>query len=251
MSTSIMKTNKLSYDSRKKQITQKKIDAKNKKHKYEIWITYDSNKEAIQIPVMPEKVTISYPENNGKEEVCGIGDITIKEKRGRFQLKFSSSFPDTQYQGSIKNPLKPKKYVDFLKKCMKLDGPCRMILTGSPLRMNSLVTISFEVEEQGGDVGTVYYSLTATEWRETNIRKLDIRKKKNGKKTVKKKSGTNRANTKEKKTTYTVKSGDYLMKIAKETLGDSSRWREIYEKNKGVIGQNPNMIQAGMVLAIP
>lgn len=231
-------------------VSKAKLKEKNKERKYQIWLTYDSNKKRMKFPVMPEKVSISYPDENGKEEVCGIGSITIKEKRGQFQIKFSSSFPETEYQGSIKNIKRPRDYVDFLKKCMKLDGPCRMIITGSPMRMNKLVTISFEIEERGGDIGTIYYSLTATEWRETKIRKLDIQNK-NGKKKTKNKVGTVRAVTKEQQKTYTVQNGDYLMKIAKNVLGDSSRWRELYEKNKSVIGPNPNIIQVGMVLTIP
>ncbi|MCU0521071.1 MAG: LysM peptidoglycan-binding domain-containing protein [Anaerolineae bacterium] len=49
---------------------------------------------------------------------------------------------------------------------------------------------------------------------------------------------------------YTVKSGDTLSKIAKETLGDADRWKEILEANKDKI-KNPNVIQPGMELDIP
>lgn len=50
---------------------------------------------------------------------------------------------------------------------------------------------------------------------------------------------------------YTVKSGDSLSQIAQATLGNSDRWREIYDLNKGVIGGNPNVIVPGMVLTLP
>ena len=45
--------------------------------------------------------------------------------------------------------------------------------------------------------------------------------------------------------TYVVKSGDSLSNIAKALLGDASRWPEIYELNKDVIGDNPNLIKPG------
>lgn len=51
--------------------------------------------------------------------------------------------------------------------------------------------------------------------------------------------------------TYVVKSGDSLSKIAKELLGNASRWPEIYELNKGLIGDNPNLIHPGQELKLP
>lgn len=54
-----------------------------------------------------------------------------------------------------------------------------------------------------------------------------------------------------KSRTYTVKRGDCLYKIAKNELGNASRWREIYNMNKGVIGGNPNLIYAGQVYTLP
>jgi len=51
--------------------------------------------------------------------------------------------------------------------------------------------------------------------------------------------------------TYTVKKGDSLWKIAEKYLGSGSKWKEIYNLNKKVIGNNPNLIYAGQVLTLP
>ena len=51
--------------------------------------------------------------------------------------------------------------------------------------------------------------------------------------------------------TYTVASGDSLSKIAKKHLGNANRWREIYDANKSVIGDNPDLIKPGQKLRIP
>ena len=48
---------------------------------------------------------------------------------------------------------------------------------------------------------------------------------------------------------YIVKSGDYLRKIAKEQLGDSEKWAEIYDFNKDMIS-DPNLIYAGQGLKL-
>lgn len=51
-------------------------------------------------------------------------------------------------------------------------------------------------------------------------------------------------------TTYTVKSGDTLSKIAKEHLGDANAYMAIFEANRDQLN-DPNMIKPGQVLKIP
>lgn len=50
---------------------------------------------------------------------------------------------------------------------------------------------------------------------------------------------------------YVVKEGDCLWNIAGDMLGDSTKWDVIYEKNKDVIGEDPNYILPGMELQLP
>jgi nucleoid-associated protein YgaU len=50
--------------------------------------------------------------------------------------------------------------------------------------------------------------------------------------------------------TYTVKPGDTLSKIAKETLGDANAYTDIFNANKDVLS-DPNKIKPGQVLKIP
>lgn len=49
---------------------------------------------------------------------------------------------------------------------------------------------------------------------------------------------------------YTVKSGDTLGKIAREHLGDASRYPEIFEANQPLL-KDPNLIYPGQMLRIP
>ncbi|MCB2406929.1 LysM peptidoglycan-binding domain-containing protein [Hymenobacter lucidus] len=50
---------------------------------------------------------------------------------------------------------------------------------------------------------------------------------------------------------YTVVSGDSLSKIAKHHYGDASKWHQIYEANKAIIGSNPDHIEVGQQLTLP
>jgi nucleoid-associated protein YgaU len=50
--------------------------------------------------------------------------------------------------------------------------------------------------------------------------------------------------------TYTVKSGDTLSRIAKELLGDAAAYREIFDANRDQLS-DPDKIRPGQVLKIP
>jgi hypothetical protein len=50
---------------------------------------------------------------------------------------------------------------------------------------------------------------------------------------------------------YVVEQGDTLFSIAARLLGDGSKWPEIYDLNKDVIGDNPAVIKPGEQLTIP
>lgn len=47
---------------------------------------------------------------------------------------------------------------------------------------------------------------------------------------------------------YIVQKGDCLWRIAERELGDSMYWFELYEANRDVIGENPNLLWVGMEL---
>jgi nucleoid-associated protein YgaU len=51
-------------------------------------------------------------------------------------------------------------------------------------------------------------------------------------------------------TTYTVKKGDNLSKIAKQFYGDPGKWKKIHAANSDKI-PNPDLIHPGLLLTIP
>ena len=50
--------------------------------------------------------------------------------------------------------------------------------------------------------------------------------------------------------TYTVKAGDTLSKIAREKLGDANAYMDIFNANKGLL-TDPDKIKPGQVLKLP
>lgn len=49
---------------------------------------------------------------------------------------------------------------------------------------------------------------------------------------------------------YVVKKGDCLWDIAEKQLGDGMRWSGIYEANKALIGDDPDMLYVGIVIQL-
>jgi nucleoid-associated protein YgaU len=78
---------------------------------------------------------------------------------------------------------------------------------------------------------------TSPEWREDVV--ADI-----------KSSGAGESASTVAETTYTVKSGDTLSKIAKDKLGDANAYMDIFNANKDQLS-DPDKIKPGQVLKIP
>jgi nucleoid-associated protein YgaU len=55
----------------------------------------------------------------------------------------------------------------------------------------------------------------------------------------------------DRESTYTVRSGDTLSKIARDYYGDISKWKAIYDANKSAIGSDPANLKPGMKLKLP
>ena len=50
---------------------------------------------------------------------------------------------------------------------------------------------------------------------------------------------------------HVVVAGDTLTGLAKKYYGDAKMYMVLYEANKGIIGDDPNMIKVGMELVVP
>ncbi len=53
-----------------------------------------------------------------------------------------------------------------------------------------------------------------------------------------------------KKDSYTVRKGDCLWDIAEEQLGDGMLWSGLYERNKDVVGDDPDLLYVGITLQL-
>lgn len=210
---------------------------------------YLKQKKLFEFPVLPEKVSVSYGSKNTSLQVCGVGEVTVIQDSGAASIQFSSFFPHSYFKGCrTKKVPNPKKARDRILRMQGSGKPVRFTVTGSPGVSMYCSIEGFETHEQGGDPGTVYFTLKLKEYREAKVRKIKVDK--GGKKAKASASGS-RTDSTPPPQTYTVANGDCLWNIAKRFYGNGSLYTLIYEANKGVIGGNPNLIYAGQVLTIP
>lgn len=221
---------------------------------YEMWLTSNGEAKKLLIPVLPEQFTASVGSKNNTVDVVGLGEIIVKQARPAFQFTFSSFFPAAYFPGmrsrSIKKPL---TYVNEIKKLIESTKPVHLIITS--LGVDSFCTIEkFSWNEQGGDVGTIYYDMTLKEYREITVRQVKVGASKtasSNKSTATVKKTETRVDNTQKPKTHTVVYGDCLWNIAKKYYGDGAKYTVIYNANKKIIGSNPNVIKVGQVLTIP
>ncbi len=210
---------------------------------------YLKQKKLFEFPVLPEKVAVSYESKNESLQVCGIGEVTIMQDSSAAVIQFSSFFPKKYFRGcKMKNIPEPQKAVKKILSMKESGKPVRFSITGKT-KVSMYVTIeSFQVHEQGGDPGTIYYTLKLKEYRKAAVRilKIDID---SGKANLS--SADSRTDNTTQGQSYTVVNGDCLWNIAKQFYGNGSLYTVIYDANREVIGGNPNLIYPGQVLTIP
>lgn len=216
--------------------------------KYQMWMTYNAEKEKIQLPVLPESFKTKNGSKNDSVNIAGLGEIVIIQSRPALQFSFSSFFPATKFPGLQVNRItKPLSLIQKINSWKAGKKPVHFIATACGVDLYCTIE-DFSYSEEGGDPGTYQYSITLKEYREIKVRQVKVNIPK-AVATVKKEEP--RVDNTVQPKTYTVVSGDCLWNIAKKFYGSGSQYTKIYDANRGVIGGNPNLIYPGQVLTIP
>lgn len=219
--------------------------------KYQMWLTYNAEKEKIQLPVLPESFSVKNGSKNDSISITGLGEITIMQGRPALEISFSSFFPATRFPGIQVNTItKPLTLIKKINEWKNGDKPVHFIATACGVDIYATIE-SFDYQEVGGDPGTYQYSIRLKEYREITIRQVDLDAL-NKTATVNKEES--RVDNTVKPKTYTVKAGDCLWNIARQFYGDGAQYTKIRDANQAVISKHkggPNMIWPGDVLTIP
>lgn len=213
----------------------------------EFWLSYNNGAERLRLPVNPSVLSVRSPFGNTDIEISHFGEYTVIGERGAAELSFSSFFP-LQYNESYceySTFPPPEECVAIIERWRDQRRPLRFVVAGT--RINYAVTIrdfTYEVE-RAGNPGDIYYSLTMKEYRFLDVSAKPIPVTDPPKPAEKQRPPVVNLGEPKPAQTYTVKAGDSLYKVF------GKNWPKIYEANRNIIGNNPNLIYPGQVLVIP
>jgi len=207
------------------------------------------NGSRLHFPINPERITCQTGNRILTFDVIELGEISLPRGRIPTRFSFEGFFPGEARKNDpmVKSWRSPKELAGILSLWRNEGTKLRLLVTETPINHDVYFDGdgSFQHEWRGGH-GDCWYSLRFIEAREMVIMaETEIRQAP----TMVSGTTTSRPAPSTPKT-YTVKPGDTLWAIAKKTLGDGGRWREIYNNNTDVIGKDPNLIFPGQVLRI-
>lgn len=214
--------------------------------KFEFWLKNEKEKVDLLLPVTPK----GYEKTLGRMietlDLTGVGDVNFYGNRKAITIDLESLFclSNETYVNRVTYSVNSViEYVKLIENWILNKDIVRLIISDeneTKINTEFLIEeiISSEDNKSNGDIN---FRIRLREYRplvimsENTIRNELTRAVKE----------TPNADT------YTVVSSDNLTKIARKMYGDGTKWIAIYNANKTLIGNNPNLIYPGQKLTIP
>ena len=227
----------------------------------EIYLTDLETGDRMRFPMTPEKMNVQTGAIFQSYTILAIGDIDLPAGEELTGFSWSGTLPgeareNDPYIREWRNPQEiQQQWSVFRAKKKKL----RLLATETPI--NHDVYIQRYTMEYSGGYGDYTYTINFIQAKDL---KVQVSGASNG-------TGSSGASGQgnaaaaatgggtpaqerpapPQPSTYTVVSGDSLWKIAQRFYGAGSEYPKIYEANRAIIGNNPNLIFPGQVLTIP
>jgi hypothetical protein len=142
------------------------------------------NGTTVRLPVNPAEYIIGYQGDNEHSNVLALGEIVIPREPKLAVISFESFFPGKQADPYVQTAggfQEPEFYITLIKGYMADKEPVRFIANryyedGSAIFDTNIEIIveDFQVTEKGGETGDFYYSITLSEYRPYEAKKVEL-----------------------------------------------------------------------------
>lgn len=227
---------------------------------YSLTLSFNNQAEAIEFPVLPEKIDVTTEGDGKTYTVSNLGEVNVIMKSKLTEISFDGIFPASWYPGANVTQAElflPSHYiVDRIQKWRETKKPMRLVYVGDTININLPISIErFNWWEEGGEVGDIKYSVSFKEYRFYAAQKVKVEKKPGAAATNKaatpvKTQAKARPDTRVQPKAYTIASGDTLWKVAKKFLGDGSKYTQIQKLN-GIKDSELKNLKIGRVIKLP
>ncbi len=217
---------------------------------------YEVYLDDMRLPITPQKIQMKYGNQNKTVELINGEEFNIIRPPGLCEVSLDTVIPQSDYPFAVWDGAgDAEEFIEHLRELKEARSEFEFIvIREGPGRQNFFdtnmdVTLEdYKISDDAKEGVDLLVSLTLKEYQRygTKIMNFTIMPEQTPQATE---TEEDRA-VPETPKTYTVQSGDSLWKIAKKTLGDGSRWSEIYNLNTDKIG-NPDLIYPGQVLTLP
>lgn len=155
-------------------------------HGFAVYITDNTTKSKIELPVNPAEIELKYETNDKSENILNLGEVNVLGNLKLTELNIESSFPirKTPYTSS-KKLWKPNTYIKKIKKIQSKKHKVRVVIAGTKISL--LMSIkSFKYALKNGNRDEYLYTLSLKQYRSFAYKKL--KKKKGARKSKKKRA---------------------------------------------------------------
>lgn len=193
------------------------------------WLKHNDN-EKFKLPVTPESFEVKVAQKNKTVSIISLGEINLLGKTGLRSISLSSFFPAQDYNFSKNGDrLDPEEYVEQIESWRKANDLVRFIIKDVVNIQCSIESFSWGMQDGTKDI---YYTIDLKEYRTVSAKKRNTKKI--------------------KASTYKIKKGDTLSKIAKKCYGKNTAdlRNKIYNANKKII-KSKTKLPKGKKIKIP
>jgi len=223
-----------------------------------VYITELDTGTRIALPLPPEAVKCKSDSKFITYNIINVGEVKLPNGEKLVKFSWSGRLPGASMRHmrmvSASDWRSPKEIQGIFSMWRRYGKKLRLLVTGTTIN-HDVYLDSYTVDNSKFD--TVEYSISFSVAKDilvyttTELNIENTTQKTTTATTNERAASAEAAAASPQKTTYTVQAGDTLWEIAKRFLGNGSRYPEIYEANKAIIGPDPNLIHPGQVLTIP